>query len=113
MRTQASTTIDSLCPLALTPRETSILCLVAEGSTNAQAARKLHISRHTVAQHIAEMLHRTQASNRAELIARAYSCGILAIGVWPPSLRPAYPGDARPPRAVARQSVLGQLGAQS
>jgi hypothetical protein len=38
------------------------------------------------------MLHRARASNRAELIARAYSGGVLATGVWPPSAQPAYPG---------------------
>jgi len=48
----------------------------------------LHISRHTVAQHIADMLHRTQSRNRSELVARAYSAGMLATGIWPPQTEP-------------------------
>jgi DNA-binding CsgD family transcriptional regulator len=70
--------------LTLSPREAAILCLIAGGFTNLQMARKLHISRHTVAQHIAEMLRRAPAANRAELVARAYAVGILPVGIWPP-----------------------------
>jgi DNA-binding CsgD family transcriptional regulator len=73
--------------VTLTPRETAILCLIAGGCTNSQAARALHISRYTVAQHIADMLRRVAARNRGELIARAYSAGILAPGTWPPRTR--------------------------
>lgn len=68
----------------LTSRETAILCLVAGGLTTVEVARSLHISRHTVAQHIADMLHRNRASTRGELIARAYAAGVLATGTWPP-----------------------------
>jgi DNA-binding NarL/FixJ family response regulator len=71
----------------LTPRETAILCLIAGGCTTAHAARRLHISPHTVAQHIADMLRRSHASNRCELVARAYTTGMLAVDFWPP--RPA------------------------
>jgi DNA-binding NarL/FixJ family response regulator len=71
--------------LALTSREVSILCLVAAGCTNIEVARRLHISRHTVAQHIAEMLRRAEARNRAELVARAYAEGMLSASSWPPS----------------------------
>lgn len=69
----------------LTAREISILCLVAAGLTNSEVSRRLHISRHTVAQHIANMLQRAPARNRAELVARAYAAGILRIAEWPPS----------------------------
>lgn len=71
----------------LTPRETAILRLVAAGCTNSHIARMLHISSHTVAQHIAGMLHRTVSQNRSELVARAYSAGILVTGTWPPEAR--------------------------
>jgi DNA-binding NarL/FixJ family response regulator len=77
--------------LQYTEREHSILCLIAEGLTNAQVARKLLISRHTVAQHIAVMLRAAGARSRAELVARAYSDGILRAGIWPPEPRPARP----------------------
>ena len=42
----------------LTAREMTILCLIAAGLTNDEVSRRLHISRHTVAQHIADMLQR-------------------------------------------------------
>jgi DNA-binding CsgD family transcriptional regulator len=70
--------------LDLTPRETAILRLIAGGHTNTQAAKRLNISHHTVAQHIADMLRRTRARSRGELIARAYTSGVLAPGIWPP-----------------------------
>lgn len=62
---------------ALTPRERSILNLISKGYTNIQIGTDLHISRHTVAQHIAKMLRRTGASNRTDLVNRAYRFGIL------------------------------------
>lgn len=89
MSLEASAEVGSFGCLAFTPRETIILCLVAGGLTNDQAARQLHISRHTVAQHIAEMLRRAQARSRSELIARAYASGVLAAGTWPPAPSPA------------------------
>jgi DNA-binding CsgD family transcriptional regulator len=82
--------------LELTPRETAILCLIAAGRTNAEAARKLHISHHTVAQHIADMLRRAQARSRGELIARAYTAGVLATGIWPPCPAGADGTSCRP-----------------
>jgi DNA-binding NarL/FixJ family response regulator len=71
-------------PAALTGREADILCLLAHGLTNWQIARELLISQHTVAQHVAEMLRRCHARSRCELVARAYSAGVLQTGVWPP-----------------------------
>jgi DNA-binding CsgD family transcriptional regulator len=68
-----------------TTREMAILCLVAVGLTNGEIARRLDISGHTVAQHIAEMLRRARARNRAELVARGYTTGLLSAGHWPPS----------------------------
>jgi DNA-binding NarL/FixJ family response regulator len=60
-----------------TPRELSILQLAAKGCTNVQIAASLHISKYTVAQHIAKMLRRTGAANRTHLISRAHTTGIL------------------------------------
>jgi DNA-binding NarL/FixJ family response regulator len=63
-------------------RETQIICLAALGLTNAEVARRLHISRHTVAQHLSQILRECGAHSRCELVARAYAAGIL--GSWPP-----------------------------
>jgi DNA-binding NarL/FixJ family response regulator len=72
------------CVVSFTDREISIICLVAAGFTNTQVARELCISHHTVAQHVAEMLRRSSARSRCELVARAYAAGLLLTGVWPP-----------------------------
>jgi DNA-binding CsgD family transcriptional regulator len=75
----------------LTPRQLSILCLIARGLTTAQVAAELHVSRHTVAQHIADMLRRFGARSRGELIARAFVTGHLVSEGWPP--RPGPPAS--------------------
>jgi DNA-binding NarL/FixJ family response regulator len=68
----------------LTEREISVLCLIAVGLSNAEIARSLHISGHTVDRHVTEMLRRTDVPNRAALVARAYSFGLLCTTDWPP-----------------------------
>jgi DNA-binding NarL/FixJ family response regulator len=60
-----------------TQREMTVLHLVASGLTNVQIGEKLHISKYTVAQHIAMMLRRVGAANRTDLVSRAHAEGIL------------------------------------
>jgi DNA-binding CsgD family transcriptional regulator len=67
-----------------TEREVEVLCHVAAGSTNDEVATALGISAHTVAGHLREMLARSNARSRAELVAWAYAVGVLAPHVWPP-----------------------------
>jgi DNA-binding CsgD family transcriptional regulator len=71
--------------LSMTEREVAILCLLAEGRTSVEAAHRLHISHHTVAQHVAVMLRKAGARNRGELIARAFVGGLLSPDCWPPT----------------------------
>jgi DNA-binding CsgD family transcriptional regulator len=66
----------------LTRREMSILKLVARGFTNVQIGENLHISKYTVAQHVAMMLRRMGATNRTDLVNRAHAEGILKSGVF-------------------------------
>ncbi|PZT78113.1 hypothetical protein DNK56_29915 [Streptomyces sp. AC1-42W] len=61
-----------------------IASLVAAGSSNRDIAEALCISPHTVAAHLCNMLRRTGASNRTEMIARLYAQGVLVQGSWPP-----------------------------
>ena len=68
----------------LTDRELDVLCQLAAGLTNNQAAAAINVSSHTIAGHLRTMLARTSARNRAELIARAYATGVLAPHSWPP-----------------------------
>ena len=63
-----------------TRREMSILNLVALGFTNVQIGENLHISKYTVAQHIAMMLRRIGAANRTDLVNRAHAEGIFKSG---------------------------------
>ncbi|MFB9392258.1 response regulator transcription factor [Streptomyces coeruleoprunus] len=68
----------------LTVREIRIASLVAAGASNRRIANDLCISPHTVAAHLCNMLRRTGASNRTEMIARLYARGLLVQGTWPP-----------------------------
>ncbi|NEC68685.1 helix-turn-helix transcriptional regulator [Streptomyces sp. SID9727] len=68
----------------MTRREILIASLVAAGSSNRDIAEALCISPHTVAAHLCNMLRRTGASNRTEMIARLYAQGVLVQGIWPP-----------------------------
>lgn len=61
----------------LTAKQLSILVMIARGLTNREIAYELHMSKYTVAQHIKEMLKRTGAVNRTDLINRAHITGIL------------------------------------
>ncbi len=67
-----------------TVREMDVLCQVAAGLTNDEAAVVLSISTNTVAGHLREMLNRCGVRRRAELVARAYAAGVLSPGEWPP-----------------------------
>jgi DNA-binding NarL/FixJ family response regulator len=67
----------------LTERERSVLRFASEGHTNIQIAEILHISKYTVAQHIAKMLRTTGASNRTDLVNRAYHAGVLTAESQP------------------------------
>jgi DNA-binding CsgD family transcriptional regulator len=88
-----------------TERELDVLCQVAAGAANDEVATSMNISGHTVAGYLRTMLRRSQARNRAELVARAYATGILIPNTWPP-LRsgrrclqhPVTPPDSQPPR---------------
>ena len=51
----------------ITSREAEVLSLVASGLTNAQAARRLFLSRRTVDTHVARLLAKTGAPDRTEL----------------------------------------------
>jgi DNA-binding CsgD family transcriptional regulator len=69
----------------LTKREIDILRCVAMGMGARQAALVLRISHRTTEYHLAEMMRRTSARNRAELVARSYVAGILLSEEWPPA----------------------------
>ena len=61
----------------LTERERQILALLAEGLSNRAAAERLGITERTVKFHVAEILARLGASNRAQAVAIAKARGIV------------------------------------
>jgi DNA-binding CsgD family transcriptional regulator len=63
--------------VALTPRETDVLALLAEGASNKTIARKLAISVHTVKFHIASLLDKLDADGRTEAVAQAARLGAI------------------------------------
>jgi len=61
----------------LTGREREILALLAEGLSNRAAGERLGITERTVKFHVAEILARLGASNRAQAVAIAQARGIV------------------------------------
>ena len=64
-------------PDALTPRETEILALVAEGRSNGEIAKQLFISAKTVSVHVSNILGKLDAAGRTEAAAIARRRGLL------------------------------------
>lgn len=68
----------------LTSTQIRVIELVAAGRSNDQIGRRLHMSRHTVTTHLLHAMHRLDAANRTEVVARCYVFGLLRPGEWPP-----------------------------
>jgi DNA-binding CsgD family transcriptional regulator/tetratricopeptide (TPR) repeat protein len=65
-------------PDPLTPRERSVLALVAEGRTNRQVGLALFISEKTVSVHLSRVMAKLGATSRTEAVTIAYGRGLLA-----------------------------------
>ena len=52
--------------VALTPRELEVLQMIAFGMTNAEAAKRLHLSVHAIKFHLAAIYRRLGVANRTE-----------------------------------------------
>jgi DNA-binding NarL/FixJ family response regulator len=61
----------------LTPRQTAVLTLMSEGHGNAQIARALSCSEHTVKNVIYDLMARLQARNRAHAVGLAVRTGLI------------------------------------
>jgi DNA-binding CsgD family transcriptional regulator/tetratricopeptide (TPR) repeat protein len=64
-------------PDPLTPRERSVLGLVAEGRTNRQIGQSLFISEKTVSVHLSRVMAKLGASSRTEAVSVAYDRGLF------------------------------------
>ncbi|RWK62967.1 MAG: LuxR family transcriptional regulator [Mesorhizobium sp.] len=64
---------------ALSPRESEVLALLAEGAPNKVIARRLNISVHTAKFHVAAILIKLGAANRTDAIAIAMRQGLVLV----------------------------------
>ena len=69
--------LESVSPL--TPRETDVLRLLAEGLPNKGVASRLEVSEHTVKFHVNSIMGKLNAQNRTEAVTLATRLGLLPI----------------------------------
>jgi len=65
--------------IGLTPRQRSILSLIAKGLTNKEIASHLNLSARTIEMHVALALERLNCRTRSEAVSRAISLGLLEL----------------------------------
>ncbi len=65
--------------ITLTPRETEVLELIAEGLPNKTIARELNITEHTVKFHVNAILSKLGAASRTEAVVRGARLGLLTL----------------------------------
>ena len=69
--------------LPLSPRETTVLHLIAWGHTNKEIANRLTLSVKTIEAHKANGMRKLSLTGRADLVRRAVDWGWLAKGESP------------------------------
>ena len=101
----------------LTPREVEVLALVAQGESNAEIARRLHVSVNTVRTHLHSLFMKLDVSGRTMLIREAWELGLCAPPPSPPRVRAEPTANGWRQRAVAslgrgRRDVVPKVGVE-
>ncbi|MEU7168250.1 PAS domain-containing protein [Streptomyces morookaense] len=70
----------------LSEMDARILEGIAAGVSTVPLASRLYLSRQGVEYHVTCLLRKLKVPNRAALVSRAYSMGVLKVGIWPPEV---------------------------
>jgi DNA-binding CsgD family transcriptional regulator len=63
----------------ITPRETEVLALLAEGLANKEIAARLGVTIHTAKFHVESLLRKLEAVNRAEAVTEGIRGGLISV----------------------------------
>lgn len=63
----------------VTPRETEVLRLMADGLANKEIAARLGITSHTAKFHVESLLRKLEAVNRAEAVREGIRLGLIGV----------------------------------